>query len=283
MWPKNRWERECNGQSDTLRLFGQVFSSILMASCIEIDRYGLIPLAVAPLPCRRPSSKTLVLTRPSSKFSLGLVLHGPRTVFRINRRRFITAVARTEPDRRGEDSATEVLQFCVFDNWFVFFWWLRKKYRKRCKFLNFDAWVCDCYSFFQKKWKIFSPVGAHGVLGSVGWIFWETKREPEVLKLKVSLFRNQIYIKNKDKNENSVFFAFPQVFLMDRWSLIDGSYFQVVVLIEPSGWIFLRVIMPLGCIFWWWNWFWIKISLPNSVLLVIGKAGINSIKTHIWK
>lgn len=131
-----------------------------------------------------------------------------------------------------------------------FFWWLRKKYRKRCKFLNFDAWVCDCYSFFQKKWKIFSPVGAHGVLGSVGWIFWETKREPEVLKLKVSLFRNQIYIKNKDKNENSVFFAFPQVFLMDRWSLIDGSYFQVVVLIEPSGWIFLRVIMPLGCIFW---------------------------------
>lgn len=78
-----------------------------MASCIEIDRYGLIPLAVAPLPCRRPSSKTLVLTRPSSKFSLGLVLHGPRTVFRINRRRFITAVARTEPDRRGEDSATE--------------------------------------------------------------------------------------------------------------------------------------------------------------------------------
>lgn len=137
MWPKNRWERECNGQSDTLRLFGQVFSSILMASCIEIDRYGLIPLAVAPLPCRRPSSKTLVLTRPSSKFSLGLVLHGPRTVFRINRRRFITAVARTEPDRRGEDSATEVLQFCVFDNWFVFFfWWLRKNIGK-----DVNSWI----------------------------------------------------------------------------------------------------------------------------------------------
>ncbi|KAF5744301.1 phosphatidate cytidylyltransferase 4 chloroplastic isoform X1 [Tripterygium wilfordii] len=87
-----------------------------MASLIEIDRYNWIPLSVTSLsacPCRPLWKKTLRLTRRCSKVSLGIVFDGSNGIYRVRsngflaNRRLITAVARAESDRLGEDNAKE--------------------------------------------------------------------------------------------------------------------------------------------------------------------------------
>ncbi|XP_022757024.1 phosphatidate cytidylyltransferase 5, chloroplastic-like isoform X3 [Durio zibethinus] len=87
-----------------------------MASFVEIDRYNLIPLSVTSLsgcPCRPLTTKTLTLTRRTPKLKLNLVFHGSQSVFPILptriyiNRRFITAVARAEPESIDESNAKE--------------------------------------------------------------------------------------------------------------------------------------------------------------------------------
>ncbi|XVF22752.1 hypothetical protein REPUB_Repub12eG0198100 [Reevesia pubescens] len=87
-----------------------------MASFVEIDRYNLIPFSVTSLcgcPCRPSSTKTLSLTRRSPKIKLNLVFHGSKSVFPLRptrfyiNRRFITAVARAEPESIDENNVKE--------------------------------------------------------------------------------------------------------------------------------------------------------------------------------
>ncbi|KAK9274418.1 hypothetical protein L1049_019233 [Liquidambar formosana] len=85
-----------------------------MASYVEVDRFNLIPLSLTShcaCPCR-PSSKTLILARPSSRLNLRLVFDGSRCEFRVRRcisasHRIVTTVARAEADRLDEDETKE--------------------------------------------------------------------------------------------------------------------------------------------------------------------------------
>ncbi|KDP28795.1 hypothetical protein JCGZ_14566 [Jatropha curcas] len=87
-----------------------------MASLVEIERYKLVPLSVTGLcsrPCLPLSKKTLILDRRFSKITLKLVLNGSKAVFPAHSngisamRHLITAVARAEQDRLGQDDADE--------------------------------------------------------------------------------------------------------------------------------------------------------------------------------
>ncbi|XP_030513808.2 phosphatidate cytidylyltransferase 4, chloroplastic-like isoform X1 [Rhodamnia argentea] len=87
-----------------------------MAPFVRIEAIKPNPLSLATLcacPCRPCAKNTLVLTRPLSKFNLGLLLHGPRSVVRMRlrgvsgRRRIVAAVARAEPDQVGESDADQ--------------------------------------------------------------------------------------------------------------------------------------------------------------------------------
>ncbi|XVF33537.1 hypothetical protein REPUB_Repub17cG0177200 [Reevesia pubescens] len=87
-----------------------------MATFVEIDRYNLIPLSITSLcacPCRPLSIKTLNLPRRTPKLGLNLVFHGSKSVFPVRptriciNRRFISAVARAEPESIDESNVKE--------------------------------------------------------------------------------------------------------------------------------------------------------------------------------
>ncbi|KAF2315387.1 hypothetical protein P3X46_014627 [Hevea brasiliensis] len=87
-----------------------------MASLVEIERYNLIPLSVTCLcarPCRPLSKKTLIHARRCSKLNLKLVLNGSKATFPVNAnsisamRHLVSAVARSEPDRLGQEDVKE--------------------------------------------------------------------------------------------------------------------------------------------------------------------------------
>ncbi|KAI4354808.1 hypothetical protein L6164_003643 [Bauhinia variegata] len=83
-------------------------------SYLDVDRYKLAPLSLPSLRtcrCRPFSSQSLILSRPYSKLSSsGLVFDRSSAALRFSQngmwahRRVITAVARSEPDRLGEDN-----------------------------------------------------------------------------------------------------------------------------------------------------------------------------------
>ncbi|KAK3430008.1 hypothetical protein EUGRSUZ_E01511 [Eucalyptus grandis] len=87
-----------------------------MAPFVRIEAIKPTPLSLAALgacPCRPFATNALVLTRPLSKFNLGLLLHGPKNVVRMRlsgvpaRRRVVAAGARAEQDRVGESDANQ--------------------------------------------------------------------------------------------------------------------------------------------------------------------------------
>lgn len=91
-----------------------------MASLVETNRYGLLPLpltsSLRACPCRFSSPNTVLLSpKRCRKRNLGVVLNGSESVLRVRRtefslnRRFVAAVARAEPDRFNENNAKEVI------------------------------------------------------------------------------------------------------------------------------------------------------------------------------
>ncbi|EEF50328.1 phosphatidate cytidylyltransferase 4, chloroplastic [Ricinus communis] len=82
----------------------------------SLERYNLVPLSVTCLcarPCLPLSKKTQILPQRCSKISLRLVLNGSKAAFPVHTnslsamRLLITAIARAEPDRLGQEDEKE--------------------------------------------------------------------------------------------------------------------------------------------------------------------------------
>jgi hypothetical protein len=123
------------------------FGSVLMAttSYSGIGRYNykFLPLSLSSMracPCRSSPSKPLIPARPGSK--VGFVFDGRQSVLRLARNggltlsRVITAVARAEPDRLGEDNAKQVVPNLV-SHMHCIYWKYKKKLNSKLKYFRF--------------------------------------------------------------------------------------------------------------------------------------------------